>query len=111
LTKVLYRKPYGTQWEVVDLDWAMDRVAELVKKTRDETFVETLPNGKRVMHTTAIFSTGWRDDRQRVEPHSPEADARPGDCPDREPGADMTQLDRPRSGDSARARWRDQPRG
>ncbi|MDW8059372.1 MAG: twin-arginine translocation signal domain-containing protein, partial [Thermomicrobium sp.] len=25
LTKVLYRKPYGTQWEVVDLEWAMDR--------------------------------------------------------------------------------------
>ena len=58
LTKVLHRPPHGTQWEVVDLDWAMDRVAELVKKTRDETFVETLPNGKRVMHTTAIFSLG-----------------------------------------------------
>ncbi len=30
LTKVLYRRPGGTQWEIVDLDWAMDRVAELV---------------------------------------------------------------------------------
>jgi formate dehydrogenase major subunit len=36
----------------------MDRVAELVKKTRDETFVERLPNGKLVNHTLAIFSLG-----------------------------------------------------
>jgi formate dehydrogenase major subunit len=58
LTKVLHRKPGAREWEVMNLDAAMDRVAELVKKTRDETFVETLPNGKRVMHTTAIFSLG-----------------------------------------------------
>jgi formate dehydrogenase major subunit len=58
LTKVLHRKPGGTEWEVVDLEWAMDRVAELVKKTRDETFVERLPNGKLVNMTPAIFSLG-----------------------------------------------------
>jgi formate dehydrogenase major subunit len=58
LTKVLHRKPGGSQWDVVELDWAMDRVAELVKKTRDETFVETLPNGKRVMMSPGIFSLG-----------------------------------------------------
>jgi len=44
-TKVLHRKPYAKEWEVVDLEWAMDRVAELVKKTRDETFIERLPAG------------------------------------------------------------------
>jgi formate dehydrogenase major subunit len=58
LTKVLHRAPGATEWEVWDLERAMDRVAELVKKTRDETFVERLPNGKVVNHTTAIFSLG-----------------------------------------------------
>ena len=57
-TKVLHRAPGATDWEVWDLDRAMDRVAELVKKTRDETFIETLPNGKRVNMTPAIFSLG-----------------------------------------------------
>lgn len=57
-TKVLHRAPGATDWEEWDLDRAMDRVAELVKKTRDETFVERLPNGKLVNQTTAIFSLG-----------------------------------------------------
>src|ERR687892_40514 len=35
-TTVLHRRPGATGWETVDLDWAMGRVAELVKKTRDE---------------------------------------------------------------------------
>ena len=56
--KVLHRAPGATDWEEWDLDRAMTRVAELVKKTRDETFVETLPDGKRVNMTTAIFSLG-----------------------------------------------------
>jgi formate dehydrogenase major subunit len=58
LTKVLHRAPGATQWEVWDLERAMDRAAELVKKTRDETFVERLPNGKIVNQTLGIFSLG-----------------------------------------------------
>lgn len=58
LTKVLHRAPGATSWEVWDLDRAMDRVAELVKKTRDETFVEKLPNGKVVNHTLGLWSLG-----------------------------------------------------
>jgi formate dehydrogenase major subunit len=57
-TKVLHRKPGATGWEEVELDWAMDRVAELVKKTRDETFVERLEDGRLVNQTTAIFALG-----------------------------------------------------
>jgi formate dehydrogenase major subunit len=57
-TQVLHRAPGATAWEVWDLERAMDRVAELVKKTRDETFVERLPNGTLVNSTTAIFSLG-----------------------------------------------------
>src|SRR5690349_7595884 len=57
-TKVLHRKPGAGDWEVVELEWAMDRVSELIKKTRDETFIEKLPNGKLVNMTPAIFALG-----------------------------------------------------
>jgi formate dehydrogenase major subunit len=56
--KVLHRAPGAADWEEWPLERAMDRVAELVRKTRDETFVEKLPNGKLVNMTTAIFSLG-----------------------------------------------------
>jgi formate dehydrogenase major subunit len=57
-TQVLHRAPGAADWEVWDLDRAMTRVAELVKKTRDETFKETLADGKLVNMTTSIFSLG-----------------------------------------------------
>jgi formate dehydrogenase major subunit len=57
-TQVLHRAPGATDWEVWDLDRAMDRVAELVKKTRDETFIEKLDNGRVANCTTSIFSLG-----------------------------------------------------
>src|SRR6266568_6324321 len=57
-TQVLHRAPGATQWEVWDLERAMDRVAELVAKTRDETFVERLPDGTVVNMTPALFSLG-----------------------------------------------------
>ena len=58
LTRVLHRAPGATEWEVWELDRAMDRIAELVKQTRDETFVERLPDGKIVNNTLAMFSLG-----------------------------------------------------
>jgi formate dehydrogenase major subunit len=58
LTKVLHRAPGGTQWEEVELEWAMDRVAELVKQARDETFVEKSQDGKTLMRTDGVFSLG-----------------------------------------------------
>jgi formate dehydrogenase major subunit len=57
-TQVLHRAAGATEWETWDLNRAMDRVAELVKKARDETFIENLQNGKAVNATTAIFSLG-----------------------------------------------------
>ena len=57
-TKVLHRKPGAGEWEEVELEWAMNRVAELMRKTRDATFVERLPNGREVNSTTAIFHLG-----------------------------------------------------
>lgn len=58
LTKVLYRAPYATEWEEKPLEWAMDRIAERVKRTRDETFVEQMPDGETVNHTLGIASLG-----------------------------------------------------
>jgi formate dehydrogenase major subunit len=65
-TKALYRKPGGSEWEAIELNKAMDMIAERVKKTRDENFVEMLTvkdaEGKdvqkKVNHTRAIFSLG-----------------------------------------------------
>src|SRR5687768_3093628 len=41
LTKVLYRAPRGTTWEEKSWDFAIERIARLVKQTRDEHLVET----------------------------------------------------------------------
>jgi len=57
-TRVLHRKPGAGEWDEVELDWAMGRIAQLVKKTRDETFVEGLDDGTMVNQTTGIFSLG-----------------------------------------------------
>src|SRR5712664_2423231 len=57
-TKVLRRGPGATEWEVWGLEQAMDRVAELVEKTRNETFVERTADGRPLNHTLAIFSLG-----------------------------------------------------
>lgn len=58
LTKVKYRAPYSTRWEEKPLDWAMERIAQLVKRTRDETFVPKLPDGTTVNHTLGIGILG-----------------------------------------------------
>ncbi len=65
-TTVKYRAPGSDHWEDKPLDWAMDRIAELTKKTRDENFNEyqNMPDGKggtvrkRVMNTYALASLG-----------------------------------------------------
>jgi formate dehydrogenase major subunit len=58
LTKVKYRRPYSDHWEEVSLDWAMERIAQLVKRTRDETFVQKLPDGTTVNHTVGMAELG-----------------------------------------------------
>ena len=39
-TRVKYRRPYSTAWEEIDLERAMDIVAERVWETRERSFVE-----------------------------------------------------------------------
>ncbi|GAC1371159.1 MAG: hypothetical protein NVSMB44_38450 [Ktedonobacteraceae bacterium] len=58
LQKILYRAPYSDHWEEKTLDWAMEQIAQRVKKTRDETFVERLEDGREVNHTLGIASLG-----------------------------------------------------
>jgi formate dehydrogenase major subunit len=58
LTTVKYRAPYSDHWEERPLDWAMERIAQLVKQTRDETFVRQLPDGTTVNHTLAMAELG-----------------------------------------------------
>jgi formate dehydrogenase major subunit len=67
VTRVWYRAPGASEWDKTKtLDWAMDRIAQRVKETRDATFVErrTVPqtdgreSEKQVNHTLAIASLG-----------------------------------------------------
>jgi len=65
-TKVKHRAPGSDHWEDMTLDAAMNRIAQLVKQTRDANFNEfqDMPDGKggtvkkRVMNTYAIASLG-----------------------------------------------------
>lgn len=56
-TKVKYRRPHSTHWEDLDLETAMDMIAERVWESRERTFVEQR-DGENVMHTTAIAHLG-----------------------------------------------------
>src|SRR5437868_921848 len=58
LTQVLYRAPYSDHWEVKSLEWAMEQIAQRVKKARDESFIERLEDGREVNHTLALASLG-----------------------------------------------------
>lgn len=55
--QVLYRRPHGTDWEPLDLDTAMDMVAERVIRTRRETW-EWEKDGVRTNRTMGIASLG-----------------------------------------------------
>ncbi|NJP47946.1 formate dehydrogenase [Actinacidiphila epipremni] len=55
--QVLYRPPHGADWEPLDLETAMDMVAERVIRTRRETW-EWEQDGARVNRTLGIASLG-----------------------------------------------------
>ena len=56
-TRVKYRRPYSRKWEELDLETAMDMIADRVWESRERTFVEE-EDGQAVMHTTAIAHLG-----------------------------------------------------
>jgi len=57
LKKVKYRAPYSRKWEEIELETAMDMVADRLWETRDRTFQEKR-EGEYLMQTTAIAHLG-----------------------------------------------------
>ena len=57
LKRVKYRRPYSKQWEELDLEVAMDMIADRLWESRERTFQETR-DGQTLMHTTKIAHLG-----------------------------------------------------
>ncbi len=55
---VLYRRPFGTEWEQIPLEQAMDMVAQRVKETRDDTWEDQDQDGDPLRRTMAIAHLG-----------------------------------------------------
>jgi formate dehydrogenase major subunit len=55
--RVLYRAPRATEWTPLDLETAVEMVAERVWESRERTFIEQ-QDGEPVMHTKAIAHLG-----------------------------------------------------
>jgi formate dehydrogenase major subunit len=58
LQKVRYRAPYSTQWKEVSWEWALDKIAANIKKSRDASFMEKNAQGQVVNRTNGIASVG-----------------------------------------------------
>lgn len=57
-TVVRYRRPYGTEWEDLDLDTAMDMIADRVIDTRARTWQDTDEEGRHLRRTMGISHLG-----------------------------------------------------
>jgi formate dehydrogenase major subunit len=55
---VKYRRPYGTDWEDLPLDRALDMIADRVIKSRAEGWQDTEAEGRRLNRTMGIASLG-----------------------------------------------------
>jgi len=58
LEKVRYRRPYGTEWEDLDLDTAMQMIADRVLATRAQTWQQTDADGRYLRRTMGIAGLG-----------------------------------------------------
>ena len=52
------RRPYGTEWEPLPLDRAVDMIAERVLKTRRDTWEEHDDRGRPLRRTMGLASLG-----------------------------------------------------
>jgi formate dehydrogenase major subunit len=57
-TTVKYRPPFGTEWEDLPLDEAMDMIADRIIATREETWEEALPDGGPLKRTLGLCWLG-----------------------------------------------------
>src|SRR4051812_40379265 len=55
---VKYRRPYGTQWEELPLEDAMEMIVDRILQTREEHWQETTPDGNPARRTLAIANLG-----------------------------------------------------
>ncbi len=58
LKKVRYRAPYSDRWKEVSWEWALNKIAENIKKSRDKSFTEKNADGKVVNRCNGIASVG-----------------------------------------------------
>jgi len=58
LTKVRYRRPYGTEWEDLDLEQAMDMIAERVIAARERGWQDRDEQGRKVDRTLGFAHLG-----------------------------------------------------
>lgn len=57
-TRVRYRRPHGTDWEDLDLDRALDMIADRVIATRAQTWADRDEQGRRLRRTMGIAALG-----------------------------------------------------
>jgi formate dehydrogenase major subunit len=57
-TKVLYRRPYATEWEALDLETATNMIADRIIETRARTWQEHDESGQYVHRTLGIAGLG-----------------------------------------------------
>lgn len=57
-TTVRYRRPYGTEWEDLDLDVAMEMIADRVVETRARTWQDADDEGNPLRRTLGFASLG-----------------------------------------------------
>jgi formate dehydrogenase major subunit len=58
LTKVLYRRPHGTEWEELELETALDMIAERVIAARENGWQDRDEAGRRVDRTLGFAHLG-----------------------------------------------------
>jgi formate dehydrogenase major subunit len=58
LKKARYRAPHSDKWKEVSWEWALNKIASNIKKSRDKSFVEKNKDGKVVNRTDGIASVG-----------------------------------------------------
>ena len=58
VTTVRYRRPYGTEWEDLDLETAMEMIADRVLDARRKTWQETDDKGRYLRRSMGIASLG-----------------------------------------------------
>ena len=56
--KVKYRRPYGSEWEELSLDEAMEMIADRVIATRKETWQDTDEEGRTLRRSMGVGNLG-----------------------------------------------------